>query len=117
MSNEMQDRSRSEAIRPNSTELVSKNTTFSTSESESVSVLLSPSETVRFWAGRIVAKIQSEGLPAELGLIGKLAGPFLNKALTKIEALSDDQAREIIDSVHALSAKIEEQTGEDSKYH
>ncbi len=117
MSNEIQGRSQSEQIQPNGMELASKNTTFSTSENESVTVLLTPAETVRFWAGRIVARVQSDGLPSELGLIGKLAGPFLNKALSKIEALSDDQAREIIDAVHALSAKIEEQTGEDSPYH
>lgn len=99
-----------------STELVSINTPLPIDEAPAF-VLLSPSETVRFWAGRIVAKVQQEGLPGEMGMIGKLAVPFLGKMLGKLESLSDDQAREIIDAVHALSAKIEEQTGEDSPYH
>lgn len=81
------------------------------------SALLRPSEAVRFWAGVVVAKIEAEGLPKELGPLAMLAGPFIKKGMDKLGRMSDEQAGELIDMVHALSAKLEDQTGVSSPYH
>lgn len=79
--------------------------------------LLRPSEAVQFWAGWIIDKIEAEGLPKELGPLAMIAGPFIKKGLAKLASIDDEQAREIIRAVHALSSRLEDQTGEDSPFH
>lgn len=74
-------------------------------------------EAVIFWVGRILEKIQADGFPPELGMIGVVAMPFLGKIAAKVEGISEESAADIIRSVHSLSFRLEEQTGEFSPFH
>jgi hypothetical protein len=61
--------------------------------------------------------VAENGFPKELGMMKFAAGPILEMVANKARNIDDAGARELIDAVHSLSAKLEIQTGEHSQYH
>jgi len=82
-------------------------------------ITISPRDAVIFWFEKIAEQVATGGL-GMLGLgsaASLIAGPLLKKAAEKVHRITDPEALELINAVHSLSAKLEDQTGLLSPFH
>lgn len=70
-----------------------------------------------FWIDKILSHIAENGFPKEIGMIRFAAGPVVEMIKAKAQKLDDAGALELISMIHALSAKLEDQTGVNSPFH